>query len=154
MTCLQTPNRIRETFWDIPDTVELYPRSEGLPLKYPRSGMHVGLITRSSGEKEIVFIGGQANGSGRETWAPADAKDCHSRCNNWYTKTVEIYNIASKTLRMGKWLICGLLIYSSEIRNDKKMTHELCRTRHPQVYGLWNDHSVHGLLPRELGQRW
>ena len=75
--------------------------SEGQKLKIPRSGMGVGMITRSSGEREILFIGGHANGPDRETWAPADAQDCNTRCNEWYTKTVEIYNIANKTLRMG-----------------------------------------------------
>lgn len=70
--------------------------TEGPALRYPRAG-YVGLVTRSSGEKEIVFVGGKVYGSD----LPADAADCVSRCNNYVTKTVEIYNIANNSLRMG-----------------------------------------------------
>jgi len=128
--------------------------SEGLPLKYPRSGMHVGLITRSSGEKEIVFIGGQANGSGRETWAPADAKDCHSRCNNWYTKTVEIYNIASKTLRMGpdtpKFMGYGMTTqYMDSFLVSSAKDGDDCCSLNNNFKGIWryNDDDTFTLMP-------
>ena len=72
--------------------------TEGPPLRYKRSG-YVGLVTRSSGEKEIVFVGGNVYGSGSDL--PADAADCKSRCNRYSTKTVEIYNIANNSMRMG-----------------------------------------------------
>jgi len=70
---------------------------EGPKLKYPRARYHVGFVTRSSGEKEVVFLGGIVHEAG----APADALACNSRCGQLYTKTVEIYNIANNTLRMG-----------------------------------------------------
>lgn len=70
--------------------------TEGPALRYKRHG-YVGLVTRASGEKEIVFVGGKVYGT-----LPPDAADCVERCNQYVTKTVEIYNIANNTLRMGK----------------------------------------------------
>merc|ERR1712117_509552 len=72
--------------------------TEGLKLKYQRVAMHVGMITRPSGEKEIVFVGGSAMGSN----LPSDTQACKSKCNKHDTKSVEIYNIANNTLREGK----------------------------------------------------
>ena len=74
--------------------------SEGLRLKYQRRFMQLGMITRSSGEKELVFVGGIADGGSEK---PADALECQSRCGQYRTKSVEIYNIATNTLREGMY---------------------------------------------------
>ena len=58
---------------------------------------NVGMVTRPSGEKEIVFVGGSMGHYQHDT-APADAKACKACNSNMPTKRVAIYNIATNTL--------------------------------------------------------
>lgn len=96
---------------------------EGPDMIWPRVHVHVGLVTRSSGEKELVIAGGIpfANGGGVAVGShqnqPADTNECKARCNcrsfctgeeetrgqdgGYLTKKVEIYNIANNTMREG-----------------------------------------------------
>ena len=77
--------------------------SEGHKLRYPSRGTHIGLVTRPSGEKEIVFVGGKLFPTDMADM-PADTNAYKAQCGeNWGTKRVEIYNIANNTMRMGMY---------------------------------------------------
>ena len=80
--------------------------NEGPRLKYPRRDHFVGIVTRASGEKEVVFAGGVIYPSKSPNGLPADTESCRQTCSGWtFTKSVEIYNIANKTMREGKYAL-------------------------------------------------
>ena len=85
--------------------------TEGPALKYDRRGhVSAGVVTRSSGEKEVVFMGGSSKDA-----PDAQGSQC-SACSqdpSEFTKKVEIYNVASNTMRDGMYFvkICILFFY-------------------------------------------
>ena len=71
--------------------------TEGPELKFPRDGLALGVITRPSGEREVVFASGRVAG-------PEMPDDVSSSCADYkVTMTSEIYNIENNTLRDGKY---------------------------------------------------
>ena len=75
----------------------------GANLKYHRGNAQIGLVTRPSGEKEIVFVGGNLDVDGH--LHTADNAPCKATCGWKVSRTVEIYNIANDTFRMGLYFI-------------------------------------------------
>ena len=118
------PDYYADIFWIDEKTVFYLPQKDGFrkafylldletntwksghKLKYGRNGEHVGIITLASGEKEIHFVGGWV----KTEPLPADAQDCKSRCGKHYTKSVEIYNIATDTMREGMYRVVKKLL--------------------------------------------
>ena len=77
---------------------------EGPQWKYPRGHHHFGVVTRKSGEKEIVVVGGHVvTGSFYKPSPefPADTQTCCEPNGLKITKSVEIYNLANNTVRDG-----------------------------------------------------
>lgn len=72
----------------------------GPELRYDhRRGVSAGVVTRSSGEKEVVFMAGTSNDA-----PDSQSSQCTTQCQHnpkEYTKKVEIYNVATNTVRDG-----------------------------------------------------
>ena len=92
----------------------------GPGLKYDRRGhVSAGVVTRSSGEKEIVFMGGESRDA-----PDAQGSQC-SQCSqnpSEFTKKVEIYNVASNTMRDGMYLIkiCVLFLCQNSLGSPEE----------------------------------
>ena len=76
--------------------------SEGPKWKYTRSFNFFGLVTKQSGEKEIVNVGGDVT-EGDYTPPQCSGFTQNPECGRWkLTKSMEIYNLNTNTVRDGK----------------------------------------------------